>query len=322
MNGILILNKNYKMNKFIVTTTINEPTTATKKFCKIAQEKNFKFVIVGDTKTPHKSYQALENDHVIYLTPEHQENLYKELSDTIGWKSIQRRNIGFVYAYDQGADIIATIDDDNIPYDNWGDNILINKEVEIDLFSHKSFNVFDPISPTNHNGLWHRGYPIELVPSKNDIEYKGKTIRKILIQADFWDGDPDIDALCRLSKMPVCKFNQFNPFGSNQIAPFNSQNTFLSREVIPYYAVLPHAGRMDDIWGSYIVQYYFPNSVVYNKATVYQDRNEQDLVTNLENEVIGYRNTLNLINDLKNFTNYLPEASLKFWDVYTKQFNK
>ena len=310
------------MKKYIVTTTINEPTIATKKFCKIAVEKDFTFVIVGDAKTPHESYRKLENSNIIYLSPEQQEDLYKELSDTIGWKSIQRRNIGFVYAYDQGADIIATIDDDNIPYDNWGDNILINKEVEIDLFSHKSFNVFDPISPTNHNGLWHRGYPIELVPSKNDIEYKGKTIRKILIQADFWDGDPDIDALCRLSKMPVCKFNQFNPFGSNQIAPFNSQNTFLSREVIPYYAVLPHAGRMDDIWGSYIVQYYFPNSVVYNKATVYQDRNEQDLVTNLENEVIGYRNTLNLINDLKNFTNYLPEASLKFWDVYTKQFNK
>ena len=214
------------MKKYIVTTTINEPTIATKKFCKIAVEKDFTFVIIGDTKTPHESYRNLENSNVIYLSPEQQEDLYKELSDTIGWKSIQRRNIGFVYAYDQGADIIATIDDDNIPYDNWGDNILINKEIEIDLFSHKTSNVFDPISPTNHSDLWHRGYPIELVPNKNNIEYKGKTIRKILIQADFWDGDPDIDALCRLSKMPVCKFNKFNPFGSNQIAPFNSQNTF------------------------------------------------------------------------------------------------
>ena len=310
------------MKKYIVTTTINEPTIATKKFCKIAVEKDFTFVIVGDTKTPHESYRKLENSNVIYLPPVQQEELYKELSDTIGWKSIQRRNIGFVYAYDQGADIIATIDDDNIPYDSWGDNILVGQDIEIDLFSHKTSNVFDPISPTNHNDLWHRGYPIELVPSKNNIEYKGKSQRKVLIQADFWDGDPDIDALCRLSKMPVCKFDKFNPFGSNQIAPFNSQNTFLSREVIPYYAVLPHAGRMDDIWGAYIVQHYFPNSVVYNKATVYQDRNEQDLVTNLENEVIGYRNTLNLINDLKNFTNYLPKASLKFWDVYIKQFNK
>ena len=34
------------MKKYIVTTTINEPTIATKKFCKIAVEKDFTFVIV------------------------------------------------------------------------------------------------------------------------------------------------------------------------------------------------------------------------------------------------------------------------------------
>jgi hypothetical protein len=246
--------------------------------------------------------------------------MYPELSETIGWKSIQRRNIGFVFVYDQGADIIATVDDDNIPYDSWGDDIFVGQEIEFDLYEHNTYNVFDPISPTNYNDLWHRGYPIEYVPHKNNIEYKGKSNRKVLIQADFWDGDPDIDALCRLSKKPIVKFNEFKPFGSNQIAPFNSQNTFLAREVIPYYAVLPHAGRMDDIWGGYIVQHYFPNSVVYNKATVYQDRNVQDLITNLQNEIIGYRGTLNLINDLKNYYNHLPEPTKNFWDIYRKQF--
>jgi hypothetical protein len=46
-------------------------------------------------------------------------------------KSIQRRNVGFVFAYNEGADIIATVDDDNIPYDNWGDNVLVGQEVEV-----------------------------------------------------------------------------------------------------------------------------------------------------------------------------------------------
>jgi hypothetical protein len=312
------------MKKYIVTTTINSPTEATLRFSRIAANKDWTFVIVGDTKTPHAEYRQLEENyrgHIVYLDPEQQENLYPELSATIGWKSIQRRNIGFVYAYDQGADIVATVDDDNIPYETWGDDLLVNKVIEMDCYEHILYNVFDPISPTNQNDLWHRGYPIEYVPKKNEIEYKGKLARKVLIQADFWDGDPDIDALCRLSKKPIVHFNQFEPFGSTQIAPFNSQNTFLSREVIPYYAVLPHAGRMDDIWGAYIVQHFFPQSVVYNKATVYQDRNVQDLVTNLQNEVIGYRGTLNLINDLANFRNHLPEATQKFWDVYTNQFN-
>jgi hypothetical protein len=308
------------MKKFIVTTTINKPTEATLKFCEIAKEKNWVFVIVGDTKTPHDEYKALENNNVIYLTPEEQEKLYPELSETIGWKSIQRRNIGFVYAYHNGADIMATVDDDNIPYSNWGDNILVGSEVEIDLYENINCPYFDPISPTNHNDLWHRGFPIEYLPFKNNIEYKGKTKRKILVQADFWDGDPDIDAICRLSKKPIVKFEQFKPFGSNQLAPFNSQNTFIAREVIPYYTVLPHTGRMDDIWGSYIAQFYFPQSVIYNQATVYQDRNVQDLITNLENEVIGYRNTHKLLSDLSNFENYLPEKAKTFWKTYRKQF--
>lgn len=309
------------MKKFIITTTINQPTEATLKFCKIAKEKDWIFVIVGDTKTPHNEYKKLENNNIIYLTPEEQETLYPELSDIIGWKTIQRRNIGFIYAYHNRADIIATVDDDNIPYDNWGDNVYVGQEIEVDLYENILSLYFDPISPTNHNELWHRGFPIEYLPFKNNIEYKGKTKRKVLVQADFWDGDPDIDAICRLSKKPIIKFNKFEPFCSNQLAPFNSQNTFLAREVIPYYAVLPYIGRMDDIWGSYILQHYFPNSVIYNQATVYQDRNVQDLVTNLENEIIGYRNTNNFLQNLSNFKNYLPKETLIFWETYIKSFN-
>jgi hypothetical protein len=310
------------MKKFIITTTINPPTIATIKFCEIAERKNWKFIIIGDTKTPHDEYLKLEvkYQNVTYITPEIQESLYPELSDVIGWKSIQRRNIGFVYAYDKGADIIATVDDDNIPYDNWGDNVLVGQEIEVDLYENISSLYFDPISPTSYKDLWHRGYPIEDLQVKNDIEYRGKTKRKVLVQADFWDGDPDIDAICRLSKKPIVKFEKFDPFCSNQLAPFNSQNTFLAREVIPFYSVLPHTGRMDDIWGSYILQYFFPNSVIYNQATVYQDRNVQDLITNLENEVIGYRNTYKLLGDLKNYTSFLPERAKEFWEIYRKQF--
>ena len=78
--------------------------------------------------------------------------------------------------------------------------------------------------------------------------------------------------------------------------------------------VLPHAGRMDDIWASYMVQKQFPNSVVYNRATVYQDRNEQDLVTNLEKEVIGYRNTLDFIEGRYQ----LEEDVQKSYDIYNR----
>lgn len=307
------------MNKYIVTTTINSPTVATNKFAQIAVRHNWMFIIVGDLKTPHEEYEKLVNKYypnVIYLNPETQENLYKQLSDALGWKTIERRNIGFLYAYENGADIIATVDDDNIPYDDWGKDLYINQEIDVDIWESQN-GYFDPLSVTNNKDLWHRGYPIEHVFSKNNVIYKGKSKRKVLVQADLWDGDPDIDAICRLSKKPIVKFENIKPYGSFQYSPFNSQNTFISREVIPYYMMLPFIGRMDDIWISYIINKLFPNSIIYNRASVYQDRNIQDLIKNLENEIIGYKHTLDLIEG--RFS--LPEKTLECYNLYKKYFN-
>ena len=86
--------------------------------------------------------------------------------------------------------------------------------------------------------------------------------------------------------------------------------------MIPYYTVLPHVGRMDDIWGGYIAQLKFPQSVVYNKASVYQDRNVQDLVTNLEKEIIGYRYTQDLLYNL----NLWNQETVEFYEAYRRCF--
>ena len=301
------------MNKYIVTTTINPPTLATIKY---SRKEDWTLIVVGDTKTPHYEY---ENLNCIYLSPEYQEKTYPELSDTIGWKSIQRRNIGFVEAYNRGADIVATVDDDNIPYDSWGTNVVVGETVEIDFYD-THLGVFDPLSVTEHNQVWHRGYPIELVPFRKEVTYGGKLKRKVLVQSDLWDGDPDIDAMARLSIKPTVKFGVQDAYGSTSISPFNSQNTFLARDVIPYYSVFPHVGRMDDIWGGYVLQYYFPNSVIYNKASVFQDRNVQDLITNLEKEIMGYRKTSELIRSLPDWQSIVPKETLAYWDAYRRCF--
>lgn len=293
------------MKNIIVTTSIYEPTEATIKYSKM---ENWTLVVVGDKKTPHDSYKKI---NCIYLSPEEQEKIDKNLSDSIGWNKITRRNLGFVYAYKQGAEIIATVDDDNIPYENWGKNIFIGKEIEIDLWE-SSTNYFDPLSVTNANDLWHRGYPIEYISEKNNIRYLGKTKRTPLIQADLWDGDPDIDAMCRIIKMPCIKFNKIGPFGSNQYSPFNSQNTFLHRDVIPYYMLYPHVGRMDDIWAGYNAQKHFKNKLIYNESTVYHARHKQDLTVNLENEMIGYKNTLNLIQEKISLKEISEKAEISY----------
>src|SRR3984957_19044594 len=115
------------MKKVIVTTTINPPTEAIKKFEAMT---DWELVVIGDLKTP-KDYKL---NHGIYVTPEEQEKYDKELSDAIGWNCIQRRNFGLLWAHDMKADIVAVVDDDNIPYENWGKNLMIGKETEVNYY--------------------------------------------------------------------------------------------------------------------------------------------------------------------------------------------
>lgn len=76
--------------------------------------------------------------------------------------------------------------------------------------------------------------------------------------------------------------------------------------------VLPFIGRMDDIWGGYYLES-LGFKVIYTKATVFQDRNIQNLTTNLVNEFIGYKNTLDLLKSLKenseNIYKFLPDGA-------------
>lgn len=311
------------MKKYIITTTINLPTIATKKFAKIAKRDGWIFVIIGDTKTPHEEYLELQDEYhpyVIYFHPAKQTEMYPELSEAIGWRTIQRRNIGFVYAYNHGADIVATVDDDNIPYDDWGTDLYIGKEVEVDYWAPEN-NIFDPLSVTNYPHLWHRGYPIDYLQVRDRVTYLGKKKVTPLIQADLWDGDPDIDAMCRLTFKPMCKFNITGPFAANKPSPFNSQNTFIHRDALKHYAVWPYVGRMDDIWGGYYTQKMIgTDKLIYNRASVYQDRNVQDLIRNLENEIIGYRNTLDFTTNTNKDNSYISDQTKQFLNIYFKHF--
>ncbi len=309
------------MKKIIVVTSIYPLSQAVKKF---ATFKDWLLIIVGDKKTPHKEYIQLqkENENVFYMTPEYQEQKWKNISDLIGWNSIQRRNIGFLEALNQGGDIIASIDDDNIPFDNWCNDIRIGKPTDVYYYETDSI-VLDPIGVTNYNKLWHRGYPIQTLHNRNN-KYK-LTYKTVIpdIQAMFWNGDPDIDAVCRFEHKPMCFFDsKYFPIATNAFSPFNSQNTLFSREALKRYLVIPYIGRMDDIWAGYFLQSQGFN-VIYTEANVFQDRNVQNLTSNLVKEFIGYEKTLELLKNIKNdkniFFNYLPEKSIQ---VINEYYNK
>src|SRR5688572_27068649 len=147
------------MKKIIVTTTINPPTKAIERFQSFS---DWALVVIGDKKTPH-DYTLTRGT---YVTPEEQQRYDGALSEAIGWNCIQRRNFGLLWAYDMGADVIAVVDDDNIPLTNWGESLLVRRTVEVDYYETDSL-AFDPVGATNHSQISHRGFPLQLLPHRN-----------------------------------------------------------------------------------------------------------------------------------------------------------
>jgi hypothetical protein len=303
------------MRKIIVTTTINPPTEAILKFDAM---EDWELVVIGDLKTP-KDYTLKRGR---YYTPADQEAYDKDLSDAIGWNCIQRRNFGLVIAYEMGADIVAMIDDDNIPLEGWGENLIVGSDAEVNWYE-TDLPVFDPIGATNHGHLWHRGYPLQLLPQR-DYSRRGRKTVHVDVQADFWNGDPDIDAICRMEHKPDCNFDRsLFPLAANKLAPFNSQNTFVTRAVLADYFLFPFCGRMDDIWAAYYVQAK-GRQVVFGAPSVFQLRNEHDLVRDMRAEYLGYENNLNLVRDVvvdpEAILSYLPGRAIRAFQIYRRHF--
>lgn len=80
---------------------------------------------------------------------------------------------------------------------------------------------------------------------------------------------------------------------------------------------------MDDIWAAYYVQS-LGFKVVFNNATVYQARNYHNIYDDFNKEIIGYKNNLNLIFNLKKnsklIKRFLPKKSYQALKVYEKLF--
>jgi len=301
---------------YIATTTINTPTESLKKF---ASNKNCKLIVALDKKSKNFSLK-----NTVILSPKYQEKKWPKISKLIGWNCIQRRNFAILEAFERGAEIIALIDDDNIPYKSWFNNIFVNKKTKANQISINQ-KVFDPIGYTNHKNLWHRGYPLEMIKNRKYKKLRKKIIKPD-IQASFWDGDPDVDAVARFVYAPVCKFKKkYFPFFSNKISPFNSQNTLISRKIIKDYFLFPYIGRMDDIWASYYItskKY----KVLYSEPTVFQRRNIHNYIDDFKKEIIGYNNNVKLIDALydnpENIYKFLPLKAAKAFDEWKKITSK
>lgn len=299
------------MKTALITTTINVPTVLR---LYRAYGPDVRFFAALDKKTPQ---DAVYFCHTIPQLLMEWGEQYK-CSELIGWNCIQRRNIALLEALKWGADLIVSIDDDNLPlqptYFEDFQKLFFSKDtffgagqhtVKIDrrkwngLGTSSATNWFDvgqlldPIAP-------HRGFPHTKAAQP---AFESVVDAKIGVAAGICLGDPDIGAIERIANAPIVhQHSVLLDFGvvtdpRTTWTVFNSQNTAFIRELAPAMFMLPGVGRMDDIYASLITQRIMRERdlhVHFGAPFVWQQRNQHDLVKDLRQEIDGMENVVKL----------------------------
>jgi len=282
------------MDKAIIITTINDRTEAIRRFELIS---GWNIILVGDRKTPeiHSTKQR------IYLSLAAQHELGLKYPDLCPTDHYCRKNVGYLYAFQQGATVLADTDDDNIPYESW---------CEKELYCAtriKSNNEFANVYRHFTNELiWPRGFPLDHIRDSQDYTLLNKPTR-IGVWQGLADGDPDVDAIHRLLFSTSLKFTKHTDVCLDKwtYCPFNSQNT----QWAPGTAELMYLPstvtfRFTDILRGYVAQrllWEMGLHLGFTSATVYQERNAHDLMRDLKDEIpcyISVHNVVEILNSL------------------------
>lgn len=271
-----------KTQNFIIITSIYAPTKAVYNF---ADCDGHQLVVVGDRKTP----QDWQCDGVDFLSVQQQEELNSKLFELLPYNHYGRKNLGYIHAIQQGAEIIIDTDDDNIPKQDWhfpdftGNYRATPKNLGY-------INVYQLFTKQH---IWPRGFPLDLIKNNFiDIQERSQpTEVKVGVWQGLADGDPDVDAIYRLVSNTPCFFEERQPIvlSKGTLCPFNSQNTAFKKELFPLlYLPCFVTFRYTDILRGLIAQpimWAAGYSLGFTKATVVQERNPHDYMKDFESEI-------------------------------------
>jgi hypothetical protein len=291
------------MDKFIVITSIFPPSEAIEKFARL---KDWRLIVVGDKKT------AVDWGYpgVTYLSPEAQQEAASRFSGLVPWNSYTRKNVGYLHAIAQGARVIYESDDDNIPLDNWVNDPEFSMDAE--LLSDASFvNIYSYFTDKK---VWPRGIPLRCVLDAETPEASAAKNLEVGVWQFLADGDPDVDAIYRLTNNTPIYFNRRAPLVLDQdtCCPFNSQNTYFRQEVFPLlYLPSTVTFRFTDILRGLVAQPILWSAGYYlgfAGATVLQKRNPHDYLKDFESEIPCYLSAENVVQIAKGAVS--PEKSM------------
>jgi hypothetical protein len=305
----------------IVTTSINPRPQVYGFWANVGH-----LIVAGDQNSPPELESYVKGLGGTYLSPEEQ-NANFSFSSLIGWSNIQRRNAAIMRAYAAGCEYILTVDDDNVPLpdaetfarrmmhniDPTADHVIVDDTVSL-IGSHTGFlNTGDLCSPRFHQ----RGVPYGMGTTPV-VFYDCPRPTVVVSQAQVL-GDPDCDAVERMTAAPnVIAVNANAIIAPGTYSAFNSQATMWRRDWAPVMAVLPHIGRFDDIFASFMfarLSRSYNTAYFVGEPVMRQDRNPHNLVKDLEAEVWGMRNSFTFCGALNNAH---IDSSMPLWQAYSE----
>lgn len=279
-----------KSSKFIIITSINQPTKAVYEFSKWS---GWTTIVVGDKK----SSPIWECNNVIFLSVERQILEYPEFANYLPFNSYVRKMIGYLYAFKNGASAIFETDDDNTPYPNAASVLetnLFSDRLTGSVVSSESgwLNVYSEFGVGN---CWPRGFPLEFFMHPKrvlDVDLGGFKWGVLQYLADK---DPDVDAIYRMTHSGDIFFarDHILRLAERTFSPFNSQATLWIPETFPLmFLPLGVTDRVTDILRGYIslsCLWRCGYTIAYASPVVYQERNVHNLLRDFEQESDLYR---------------------------------
>jgi Reversibly glycosylated polypeptide len=277
-----------------------------------------RFYVIGDLNTPPECRDRVEQYRAMglnwfYFGKEEQEKFllpFPELASEIPWKTDNRRNIGFLMAYQDRCDVVIAIDDDNYPKENWpfleghqcvGTSVTLPTAVGYNnWFNLCSMMEVNCKSQDVQGTVYARGFPYLRRDPRCSQLGQTPTSGLVAINAGLWSGDPDVDAATRL----VTRCEAFETFQDSYLLapgtlmPINTQNTALIRDAIPayYYVKMGHPingmklDRFGDIFSGFFVQkcaQAVGHSVRVGSPVVDHRRSPHNLYKDLWHELAG-----------------------------------
>jgi hypothetical protein len=291
------------MNRCVVITTILPPSPQVVDHCRRGIQDDTPVIIVADRKTPLAGYASLaaEFSNLDVLSLERQHDLFPHLSSALPLNHYARKNIGYAYAIRRGCDAIFDTDDDNASTSEWQHPPAGERRMRVRPRGSARAAFFNVYTLYTSEPLWPRGFPLDRLRGR-DVECdvsEGGVDERVGVWQGLVDGDPDVDAIARLTCRDGGDNFRFDDrsmrvvLDRGVLCPINSQNTWWVDRSAFDLLFLPATTtfRTCDILRGYVAQHALwarGARAGFSHATAVQARNPHNLMTDFASELPLY----------------------------------